>query len=114
MNTDTILEDHRIESILSERMHMVKLDNYEPLVCFKGCIVPLRIAMVLLIWTKLEHTPYKKYVQEDDLLLMQRLNKKVDLFNDKNAIMDRLYSVMWTLGKNWVDDNIDSLLDTRL
>lgn len=114
MTIKLTLEDYRVESILSESIRIIKIYSTEPLVSFSGYIVPLRIAMVLLIWTKLNQTPYKRYVCDDDLTLIQTLNPKIELFNDKNAIFDVLYYKMQKLGAKWVDNNIDALLDTTI
>jgi len=110
LNINQTLENYRIESILSERIHVTSAETHEPMAFLLGYTMPVRIATVLLIWAKVGGAPYKRYMSDKDKLEMQQFNKHVPEFKDLEYMIDKIRYSICDRGSQWIDENIEELL----
>lgn len=110
LNINQTLEDYRIQSVLSERLHVATIEAHEPMAFLLGYTMPVRIATVLIIWSKVGGAPYRKYMSDQDKLELQQLNKHVPEFKDLEYMIDKIRYSISDRGTQWIDENIEELL----
>lgn len=109
MDTEDVVEQTRVLSLLSERYHLVSVGgkNYA---CFAGMVLPADLGQVVFLWAMVDAKYYAKLLENRMAEILQLNGRNQDIANRGQAesmawyLKDRMQGIMRTWGPEHFED----------